>query len=253
MQLTAEPLILYLQLFNPISVSLLTLAVCYMAILVMVKLWGKAGLYIYTTVALLACNIQVLKAVFFTGYVEPVALGTIVYASIFLSSDTITELYGAKSARKSVLLSFAASILLLLLMILALGLKPLDIAADSPHLHFNQAHQALALIFTPNLAIITASLTAYVISQYTDIYIFSTLRRLTNRAHLWIRTLVSVSTAAIFDSLIFNILAWMVFSSNPISWHSLFFTYVFGAYILQLIVATLNIPVLYLLLKIVKR
>jgi uncharacterized integral membrane protein (TIGR00697 family) len=253
LQVTTAPLVQYLQSLSPELVTILTLLLCYACIIIMTKFWGKEGLYIYSVIAIITCNMQVLKAMEFTWYSEPIALGTIVYASTFLASDVITELYGSNAARKSIYLGFAGSILLLLLMILALGLKPLNITNSSDNNHFNEAHQALSLIFSPNAALLVASLTAYVASQLTDIFIFSKLKNLTKNAYLWLRTFCSITIAALVDAIIFNILAWMIFSPQPIGWHSLIFTYIIGAYVLQMFVALFNIPTFYLLLKTIRK
>jgi uncharacterized integral membrane protein (TIGR00697 family) len=138
-------------------------------------------------------------------------------------------------------------------MLLTLGHKPLDIPTNSEYWYFNEAHEALSVLFTPSPAIIGASLIAYSCSQLTDIYVFSKLKQLTRNNHLWIRTFLSVSLAALIDSALFNLFAWKVFSSLDISWSTLFFTYFRGAYIVQLAVAILNIPVLYVLLKFVRK
>jgi uncharacterized integral membrane protein (TIGR00697 family) len=253
LEITATPFINYLQNYTPESVSILTLAFCYIAIIFMVRNWQEVGLYIYTSVAIIACNLQVLKAAEFAGYSSPVALGTLLYSSTFLASDALTELYGSYTARRSIWLSFASSILLLAFMVLTLGIKPLNIDYSSEHWHFNEAHNALSVVFTPNAGILLASLTAYGVSQFSDIFIFSKLKDLTQSRHLWLRTFLSISISAFIDSFIFNSLAWIVFNPNPVNWHTLFFTYIFGAYILQLGVAALNTPVLYVLLKVMRR
>lgn len=253
LQVTAAPIIEYLQSLSPEFVIILTLILCYASIITVTKLWEKEGLYIYSVIAIIACNMQVLKAMELSWYSEPIALGTIVYASTFLASDAITELYGANAARKSVFLGFAGSIILLLLMIFSLGLKPLVLTNTLEHAHFNEAHDALSLIFSPNAALLTASLTAYVTSQLTDIFIFSKLKKITHNAYLWLRTLCSITIAALVDTIIFNVLAWVIFAPQPIGWHSLIFTYIIGAYILQMFVALFNIPAFYLLLKITRK
>ena len=253
LQVTTVPIIEYLQSLPPELITILTLLLCYTSIIAMIKFWQKEGLFIYSVIAIIACNMQILKAVEFSWYDEPIALGTIIYASTFLASDVITELYGANAARRSIFLNFAGSILLLLLMISALGLKPLNITNTIEHGHFNEAHNALSLIFSPNAALLVASLTAYITSQLTDIFIFSKLKTLTKNAYLWLRTLCSITIAALVDAIIFNILAWVIFAPQPIGWHSLIFTYIIGAYILQMFVALFNIPTFYLLLKIIRK
>jgi uncharacterized integral membrane protein (TIGR00697 family) len=215
------------------------------------RFFKKEGLLVYIVIAVIVCNMQVLKAADFTFYSDPVALGTIVYASSFLASDAITEFYSVSYARKSVAISFVASIAVLIMMIIALGHK--DIIINNPSdLYFKQNHDALRAIFTPNVAILTASLIAYGTSQLVDIHIFSRLKKISTNK-LWMRTFFSLAVSSLFDTVIFNFLAWKVFSPHYVSWHSLIFNYMIGGYILLLIVSFCNIPAMYLLSKIAKK
>ena len=61
----------------------LFLLFCFSSILIFLKLFGYVGLYVYTVVAVIAGNIQVLKIVDFFYFIEPVALGTILFASTY--------------------------------------------------------------------------------------------------------------------------------------------------------------------------
>jgi len=237
----------------PELVVIFSILCCYSSIIFVTKFLQKEGLYIYSVIAIVASNMQALKAMEIGWYDKPIALGTLVYATTFLTSDVLTELYGAKAARKSIALGFAGSITLLLLMTFALGLKPLNIDTGSEHQHFNDAHKALSVIFSPNGAILIASLTAYILSQLADIFIFSKLKKYTHNSYLWLRTFCSVSIASLVDTVIFSVLAWVVFAPEPISWDTLIFSYILGAYLLQMLIGLFNIPTFYLLLKIVKR
>jgi uncharacterized integral membrane protein (TIGR00697 family) len=199
---------------------------------------------------MIVANLQVLKATYFIGYSEPVALGTIVYSTSFLASDVINEFFGPDAAKKGVWISFASTFLLSILMILTLGYAPLSVDYTSEFAHFNTAHEALSIIFTPTPAIFAASLIAYATSQFTDIFLFSRIKRLTGDDYLWVRVFFSVLIAAFIDALIFNTLAWRIFSPMPVSWSVLFYSYVLGNYIIQIIIAVLNVPVFYILKKI---
>ena len=231
---------------------LLNYIICYLGLIVFAKFWQEKGLILYSSIAVIVANMQVLKAVKFTWYPEPIALGTLVYTSTFIASDILVERYGAISAKRSVWMGFTSSILMLLLIIPALGIRPLDGTYASSHGHFNLAHDALMAIFTPSAAIIVASLSAYLASQMTDIYVFSRLRNATSGKYLWLRVLFSVMVAILIDILLFNILAWKIFAPFYISWKELFVSYIITGYFWQIFTAMLNIPVFYLLLKILK-
>ncbi|MBN9542377.1 MAG: queuosine precursor transporter [Alphaproteobacteria bacterium] len=251
LSITPESIINLLQSLSPEFVSMLTLLCCYVAIYGFFRYWKDAGIYVYTSVCIIICNIHVLKAADFSWYNEPIAMGTIVYATTFLASDLLTEFYGVEKAKKAVFLSFASSMMFIVLMILVLGYKPIN-TLNQQDSHFNEAHNAMLTLFTPSLAIIIASFTAYILSQLTDIYVFSKIRKLTKGGKLWLRTILAVSLAALVDSVVFNLLAWRIFAPNPVSWHSLILTYTLGAYILQMLVASLNVPAFYMIIKLLK-
>ena len=116
-------------IFNSISIEitwLIFLLVSFSSILIFLKFFGKSGLYIYTVIAVIAANIQVLKIVQFPFFTEPVALGTILFASIFLCTDILAEYYGTKSARKNIILGFFGFLLMTFFMLFTLGFEPLN-------------------------------------------------------------------------------------------------------------------------------
>ena len=125
----------FITIFNGIQIELswfLFLFFCLSSILIFLKLFGEIGLYIYTIVAVIAGNIQVLKVVKFSFFLEPVALGTILFSSIFLCTDILAEYYGSKSARKNVIFGFSAFLLMTLIMLFTLGFKPINLADIGP-------------------------------------------------------------------------------------------------------------------------
>lgn len=234
-------LIHYLWQFDVELINLYMLFFCYLAILIMAKFWQLSGLYSYTSIAIIAANLQILTATKVSWYSEPIALGTIVYTSTFLANDLITELYGLKAARRNILLSFATVIVFLGLMILNLAIKPNVELED----HFKEAYWATWLLFTPNVIILTASLIAYLLSQLLDIYLFAKIKNFTKSKYLFIRAFISLSIASLLDSLLFNSLAWIILNPSPISWHNMIYSYVITAYFLQLIIIAINTVVFY--------
>ncbi|MBY0501410.1 MAG: queuosine precursor transporter [Alphaproteobacteria bacterium] len=221
--------------------EVLTLALllsCGTIILLMMRLYGEIGLVVYNVLALIVANLQVQKATMFRFFDEPVALGTVVFSSIFIVSGILTEYYGKAQAHKTVWLSFTAMVLMTLFMLLTIGFKPAS--------GFHEAHQAMCTLFIPAPALIVASLMAYVVGQFNDIWIFATLSRLTAGRLLWLRTFIATLVGAFIDSFVFSVLAWMVFAPHPLPWRTVFFTYILGAFVVRIFVALVGIPFLYL-------
>ena len=88
----------FLNNLNTEIVWLIYFFVCFTSILIFLKIFGYVGLYIYTAIAVVVANIQVLKLVDFFYSPEPVALGTILFASTFLCTDILSEYFDKKKS-----------------------------------------------------------------------------------------------------------------------------------------------------------
>jgi len=204
----------------------------------MMRLYGAMGLVVYSSIAVIISNLQVQTATKYSFFHEPVAMGTIVFSSIFIVSDILTEYYGIAQARRAVWLSFTGLALMTGFMLLTIGFKPVC--------GFYEVHQAMCTLFLPTPTLILSGLIAYVAGQLNDIWIFSTLSRLTRGKFLWFRSFLATLIGAFLDNLIFSVLAWIVFSPHPLPWRTVFFTYVLGTYLLRVLVAIAGVPFIYL-------
>ena len=68
---------------------------------------GKLGLYIWIPISIILANISVTKNVMIFGI--EATLGNIVYATSFLVTDILSEIYGKKESAKAVKFGFFAS------------------------------------------------------------------------------------------------------------------------------------------------
>ncbi len=238
LSLSPHTLVTWLQHQPPEALTLILLVSCGLVILLMMRLFGAVGLMVYSSLAVVVANLQVQKATTYQFFHEPIALGTIVFSSIFIVSSILTEYYGKSQARKAVWLSFMGMIVVSFFMLLTIGFKPAG--------GFYDAHQAMCVLFFPVPALIVASLIAYAVGQFNDIWIFAALSRLTAGKLLWFRSFVATLIGAFLDNLIFSVLAWMVFAPSPLPWKTVLFTYVLGTYILRVFIAFVGIPFVYL-------
>ena len=104
------------------------LVICLLTILLLLKLFGEVGIFIYTVIAIISANIQVLKIVEFPFFSNPIALGTILFSSTFLATDILTEYYGSKIARRNILIGFVSFLIMTLFMLFTIGFTPLGAA-----------------------------------------------------------------------------------------------------------------------------
>ena len=210
---------------------------CFFSILIFLKIFGYIGLYIYSAVAVIAANIQVLKIVDFFYSPEPVALGTILFASIFLCTDILSEYFDKEKAKQNVLIGFFAFLFMTILMLLTLGFKP----AES-----DWVQESLSNIFTPMTRFFIASMAAYFISQYFDVWLYNWIKKITYNKNLWIRNNLSTIISSLVDNTVFSILAWIILNPNPETFYNVLMIYIFGTYLLRIFIALIDTPFLYL-------
>ena len=247
LSLSPDALIAAMNAAPPMLIWVVLLLLCFTAILTLLRLFGPPGLYVYVAVAVIGANLQVLKPVQFAVFPDPVALGTVLFASTFFCTDILAEQYGRAAARRAVMLGFAAYLLWTALMVVTLGFRPL--APDEAGSGLAWAlpmHDAMGLLFTPAPAFFAAGMTAYLISQFHDIWLYRLLHRKTGGRHLWLRNNVSTALSALIDTAVFSVLAWVVFAPEPLDLTTLVVTYILGTWVLRVVVAALDTPFLYL-------
>lgn len=210
---------------------IIMMIVNFVGILIFYRFLGKTGLYIWTAIAAIIANIQVVKTVELFGFVA--TLGNIVYGTTFLVTDILSENHGKKEARKAVIVGFASLITMTVLMQIAIIFKP-D-ASD-----FSQ--EALTTIFSFMPRIVIASLSAYWLSQFHDIWAYHMWKnKFPQKKFLWMRNNFSTMISQLIDSVVFCFIAfWGVFELN-VFWSILWTTYIF-----KWIVAAADTPFLYI-------
>lgn len=224
--------------------SLMMLLITGVGCLLFFRTLGLFGLYSFISISVLAANIQVLTAVRFSFFSEPVVMGTVVFAGTYMASNIITEHYGQEAARKGIWIGFASMLFMTILMVLTMGWPKLELAGE--HIRFDQAREAIETLFMPAPAIFVASFIAYIASQYNDIWIFHMVRKLTAGRMLWLRTNLATVISAFVDTVIFSFFAWWVFAPDPLSLSTIWYTYILGTYIIRIGLSFINTPFVYL-------
>ncbi|MDC0044892.1 queuosine precursor transporter [Pelagibacteraceae bacterium] len=221
---------------NPEIIWLLMLIFCFISILIFIRLFGYVGIFIYSALAVIAGNIQVLKTVDFFYSPEPVALGTILFASTFLCTDILSEYYGKEKARTNILIGFCAFLFMTLLMVLTIGFKPSE---------GDWVQESLSNVFTPMTRFFIASMIAYLISQYFDVWFFSYLKKITSEKYLWLRNNLSTIVSSLVDNTVFSIFAWILLNPETVSVYNVIMIYILGTYLLRILIALLDTPFIY--------
>ena len=231
------PSIEFLQTLPVEMMAFFTFTVCAISILILFKFFGVSGLYLYNAVIILVANIQVLKTAHYWIAPEPVALGTVAFATSFLATDILTEHYGKSVAQKGVWISISGHILMTVLMVLTLGYT---VPGE------DKIQGAMMSLFSPSPRILIAGLLALAISQFLDISLFEWIGKKTQGRFLWLRMNVSTLLSGFVDNTIFSLFAWVILSSEPVGFYSLVFTYLLGAYFFRALISLISTPIMYL-------
>lgn len=203
--------------------------------LLVYKVFGKLGIFIWIVLATILANIQVTKMIYLFGL--DATLGNIMYGTIFLATDVLNELFGKKEAKKAVFVGFFVMVITVIIMTIAINFipHPDDFAQDS-----------LQLIFGYMPRILLASLSAFIVSQLIDVYVFDKIRtKLPENKYLWIRNNLSTMLAQGIDTLIFVPIAFLGVVSNEV-----LLGLIVSTYIIKVIVAAMDTPFIYLIKKI---
>jgi uncharacterized integral membrane protein (TIGR00697 family) len=243
--LDSEPLITCLQSLAPEFIGIMAFVFCASAILALQRYFGAIGLCAYNSIAVVAANLHALKVGQFALFESPVALGTVVFASSFLATDLLTEYYGKELANKTIWISFATTLVWLGLLLFVLGISPVPGSS--------QAHEAIQTLFSPSPAIVAASLSAFLLSQKTDVFIFEWVKKRTGSSALWLRASLSMSISALIDTVVFSTLAWVLFAPVPVNLKTLIYTYILGTFVFRLFALLANVGVMYLARRVIPK
>lgn len=179
--------------------------ICFILEIIVAKVFKKEGLFIWIAVASILANISVCKTVNILGVVS--SLGNILFASNFLATDIISELYGSKESKKAVIMGLVSVILYIVATQLTLLFKP-DIT--------DVAHNSMLGLFSISLRVSIASVTMYFISNMLDVYLFEKIKeKLPGK--MWVRSFVATIFSNCSENYLFAFAAFVgIYDINTI-------------------------------------
>lgn len=122
---------------------------------------------------------------------------------IFTINDVIVEVHGKERARGVVRAGLFVIVLIFLFSLLAISLPP------SPR--FASHEQSYQEIFSRSARFSLASLIAFAIAEFFDIYVFAKIRERMKGRALWFRNNASNFSAQLLDTVVFMTLAFYAF------------------------------------------
>ncbi len=210
---------------------LLVFLIDFSALILVYKYLGRIGLFAWVAMATVIANIQVIKVIELCGVTA--TLGNVLYASIFLATDILSENYSRKDAALAALIGFISMLLLPLLMTFSLWFVPGE--GD-----FSQ--EALQTLFGVVPRVVAGSAVAYIISQFHDVWSYHAIKgKLPSTKMLWLRNNGSTLISQLLDSVIFATIAFFGLYPTRVFWEIVITTYV-----LKAVCALLDTPFIYL-------
>jgi uncharacterized integral membrane protein (TIGR00697 family) len=175
------------------------------------------------------------------------SIGVLIWPFVFLTSDLLNEYFGREGVRR---ISFiTAGFILYSSLIIYLGTKATParfwLEANSIDVNGNSFDINLAYntIFRQGIGIIIGSITAFLVSQLVDVYVFNYFRRLTNHRFLWLRATGSTVISQLIDSFLILFIAFNLLGNWSISQ---VFAVGMVQYLYKIIIAIILTPLIYL-------
>lgn len=174
--------------------------------------------------------------------------GVLLWPVVFVMTDIINEYYGPKGVK---FLSYLAVGLISYAFIMfsgAINLSPSEYFTLSEGLDPNMAYRG---VLGQGMWIIIGSLTAFLIGQVLDVFVFHKIKKLTGEKNIWLRATGSTLVSQLIDSFVVLFIAFYLGrriqpgQGEPWSLHQILVTGT-GNYIYKFVVALLLTPVIYL-------
>ncbi len=177
--------------------------------------------------------------------------GALPWPIVFITSDIINEYFGVKGVRR---VSFMGAMLIcygFVIIFAATDLPPAQFWLDNNRGTNNfDIDFAFGKIFRQGLNIIIGSITAFVVGQLLDAYVFQYLRSITGSKRLWIRATGSTMVSQLIDSYVVIFVAFYLLNNWTLE--QVLSTGV-NSYLYKVAMAILLTPVLYLVHNIIDK
>lgn len=147
--------------------------------------------------------------------------GVIIWPVVFVTSDLINEYFGKPGVKRISYLTAGLIAYSFLIIFITMNLPPagwwMDAnSTDSAGNYFNMDF-AFNKIFGQGQRIILGSLTAFLIGQLTDVFVFQRMRKITGPRYLWLRATGSTLVSQFIDSFVVLFIAFSgTFSTTQI-------------------------------------
>lgn len=218
---------------------ILSLFFLFGAVLIFYRLFGKLGLYVWTVIATISANIEVLILVDAFGLEQ--TLGNVLFATTFLVTDILSENHSKKEANAAVNIGIATSIVFILI--------SQSWMLYTPSVN-DIARPAIETIFSNTPRLMLASLIVYAICQKFDVWAyhkwwaFTSKRCGDSHRFLWLRNNGSTLISQLLNAVLYTIGAFWGLYDVPV-----LISIMLSSYIIFIVTSLADTPVIYLARK----
>jgi uncharacterized PurR-regulated membrane protein YhhQ (DUF165 family) len=211
------------------------------------------------------CAMTLLNVIGITRFVQlgpmQIAVGVLAYPLTFLCTDLVSELYGRARANFLVTVGLILNGFILLVMTLGNFMPAIDLSVQPPWQTLPLAGavglpdgssvegsvELFRLIYATTTGALFASMLAYVLAQYVDVYVFHFIRQKTAGKHLWLRNNVSTLVSQLVDSItVIGVTFGAVFLAGQMSF-GVILGLMLSNYLFKVLSALADTPIIYLL------
>ena len=215
-----------------IVLGIISIIATFSIVVCMEKMFKKEGLYVWISIATIMANILVCKSIDILGLTA--SLGNVMFASIFLATDILSEKYDVKDSRKAVMLAIVSQIIVILATTLAVSYIPSET---------DLSHESMKTLFSINARVSISSIVMFGASNMLDIYLFEKLKKKFPK-QLWLRNNVSTIISNCLENYFFVFFAFV-----GIYDYSTILSIATTTSILEIIIAICDTPFMYIAKK----
>ena len=220
-----------------------SIIVIYGMTLVLYRIFGKQGLYTFTIIATISANIEVLIVI--NAFGMEMTLGNVIFASTFLITDIISEIYGKKDAKLAVYLGISTSIAFIILSQWWLQYIPAESDFAMP---------AMKTIFSNTPRLMITSMVVYAIVQEFDVWAYHKWWDFTNKLvgdrerFLWLRNNGSTLISQFLNNILYTFGAfWGIHDFKTL------ISIAISSYVIFIVTSLADTPFVYLARRISKK
>lgn len=160
--------------------------------------------YVIVTVLFVMCyvvsNLMAVKVVSFFGLFYFDA-GTITFPLAYMLGDVLTEMWGYRIARRTIILAFLCNIFVVVCTQIGVWLPSPD--------YLDPTAEAYNTVFSYVPRIVIASLTGFLLGELSNAWLMDKIKSKTKGRRLWVRTIGSSIVGYVFDTVPFVLIAFL--------------------------------------------